>query len=185
MRITSGEFRGRIIDSPKGNITHPMGDREKLALFNSLVGMGVEFDSLENVLDSFCGSGALGIEAFSRGAKKVTFVDKNLEAVNTVKNNISKLGLQDRAEVNKCNVRNFIAGEANSSGKFDLIFADPPYDHFDLSEFKDLKKILAQDGFLVISHPDEIDLSPLGLIQLSHKKYAAANISIFANCSYA
>ena len=176
MRITSGEFRGRNIESPAGNLTHPMGDREKLALFNSLVGLGVDFDAVSSVLDCFCGSGALGLEALSRGARHACFVDNSPKSIDATKKNIASLGVSDRAEMKKCSAKQFIEAD---EGKFDLILLDPPYDHFDASEFKGIEKLLNNDGFLVLSHPDGVEVEIPGLGLVSQRKYAAANIAIY------
>ena len=176
MRITSGEFRGRNIESPAGYLTHPMGDREKLALFNSLVGLGVDFDAVSSVLDCFCGSGALGLEALSRGARQACFVDNSSKAIDATKKNIASLGVSDRAEVKKCSAKQFIEADEE---KFDLILLDPPYDHFDASEFKGIEKLLNNDGFLVLSHPDGVKVDIPGLSLVSQRKYAAANIAIY------
>ena len=73
IKITSGKFRGRVIKSPNSRLTHPMGAREKLALFNMIN----DFLPGAQVLDAFAGSGALGIEAISRGAKSAAFIEKN------------------------------------------------------------------------------------------------------------
>lgn len=90
VRITSGEFRGRKIETP-GDRTHPMGERERLALFNMIA------ERLPGavVLDAFSGSGALGIEAFSRGASEVVFVDASRKAVRCIRNNLSILDIKN------------------------------------------------------------------------------------------
>ena len=93
--ITSGVFRGRKIATPDNGLTHPMGAREKLALFNSIESLRGPLDGA-SVLDCFCGSGALGIEAISRGATSVVFVDKDRQAIATTKQNLASLGLKSQ-----------------------------------------------------------------------------------------
>ena len=176
MRITSGEFRGRNIESPAGNLTHPMGDREKLALFNSLVGLGVDFGAVSSVLDCFCGSGALGLEALSRGARHACFVDNSPKAIDATKKNIATLGISDRTEVKKCSAKQFIEAD---EGKFDLILLDPPYDRFDAAEFAGIEKLINEGGYLVLSHPEGVEVEIPGLRLVSQKKYAAAYITIY------
>lgn len=166
VRITSGEYRGRTLKTP-GGATHPMGAREKLALFNMISG----YVPGAVVLDAYAGSGALGIEALSRGAESVVFVEKSPVAASVIKKNLSELGLV--AEVATSDVANFQPKE-----KFDLILADPPYDKFDADKIKDLVKFLTSGGILVLSHPGEAPEIP-GLEFLKSRKYAGARISIY------
>ena len=164
--ITGGIYRGRKITTP-GGMTHPMGSRERLALFNMLTGK-IE-DSL--VLDAFAGSGALGIEALSRGAKSVIFVDKSAKSTEVIKKNLLGLGISDKTKV--------IKGSAKEiSGEFDIILADPPYDNFDLTEVEPLVKTLKTGGIMVLSHPKEAPkIDNLTLVK-SHQ-YAAAHLSVY------
>ena len=121
MRIIAGEWRGRAIEAPPGSITRPTADRIRETLFSMLVSRIGGFDELR-VADLFAGSGALGLEALSRGAASVTFVERDLKAAEAIRRNADKLGASDRVRV--------IAGSALSlprSEPFDLIFADPPY----------------------------------------------------------
>ena len=163
--IISGEFKGRKISTP-GGATHPMGARERLALFNM-----VSVDGLV-VLDAFAGSGALGIEALSRGAASVVFVEKNTKACEIIRENLESLGIKDGARIIKSSV-----SSANLP-VFDVVFADPPYDNFNLTEVESLIKSLKNGGVLVLSHPSEApDLQ--GLKLLKTHKYAAAHLSIY------
>ena len=167
IRITSGALKGRKIATP-GGPTHPMGERERLALFNMITGdiTGA------SVLDAFAGSGALGIEALSRGANSVLFVEQNATAVKTIRENLANLGLD--AEVFRGKVSAY-----HSNIKYDLILADPPYDDFDLTEVSALLPHLTEDGVLVLSHPDEApELKGVSLIK--SKQYAGARISVYA-----
>lgn len=167
IRITSGKLRGRTIKSPKSALTHPMGSREKLALFNMIS------DYLEGavVLDAFAGSGALGIEAISRGAKSATFIEKNPKIANLIRDNLASLGLT--GTVFTKDVASF-----ESSQKFDLIIADPPYDHFDIKKNQSLTKHLKNDGVLVLSHPATTPVID-GLELIKTRKYSRANVSIY------
>lgn len=97
VRITSGEFRGRKIETP-GDGTHPMGERERLALFNMIT----ERLPGAMVLDAFAGSGALGVEALSRGAKGVVFVDASRKAVECIRNNLSMLDIKNSDDSRGC-----------------------------------------------------------------------------------
>ena len=169
VRITSGIYRGRDILTP-GAGTHPMGEREKIALFNmissDLAGA--------RVLDAYAGSGALGIEALSRGAKSCDFVERSGEAARIIKQNLLKLDiLPDKYAIYKQRVADFEPSELYS-----VIIADPPYDDFKVDEIEHLVQFLNTDGVLVLSHPDAID-SINGLELLKTRRYARAHISIF------
>ena len=167
IRITSGKYRGRNIESPNSKLTHPMGAREKLALFNMIAG---ELDEAR-VLDAYAGSGALGIEALSRGAKDVVFVEKNAKICKIIRENLAKLGLS--AEVICSNVVDF-----TTPNLFDVIIADPPYDKFNLEDVNSLVRFLKQGGILVLSHPSEAPEIPEMTLKNSNK-YAGAHISVY------
>ena len=168
--ITGGKYRGRKISTP-GGATHPMGSRERLALFNMLTG---RIESAR-VLDAFAGSGALGIEALSRDALEVIFVDSSHKATEVIKDNLSKLGIKSGADV----VCGRISKIVSSLGGFDIILADPPYDDFDLSEVERLVDLIEKDGILALSHPFEAPKLK-GLKLLKTHRYAAAHISVYS-----
>lgn len=168
IKITSGFLGGRKIATPGGK-THPMGERERLALFNMIS----EFLPGAVVLDAFAGSGALGIEAISRGAARVVFIDKSTDAVRTIEKNLAALGIQADCEVKKSSVLG-----ATNLGHFDIILADPPYDDFKLTEIEYLVQFLDKDGILVLSHPGEAP-EIRGLKLKKSRQYAGATISIF------
>lgn len=168
IRITSGIYRGRSIASPRSSLTHPMGSREKLALFNMISG----FLNEAVVLDAYAGSGALGIEALSRGAKTVDFIDKSRKATETITKNLKALNI-DCARVFTLDIDKF-----DTTKKYDIALADPPYDNFNLNSIIHLTKYLKNGGILVLSHPSSApDISGLKLTKT--KKYAAANITIY------
>ena len=121
MRIIAGEWRGRVIEAPPGQDTRPTADRVRETLFSMLASRLGSFEDLR-VADLFAGSGALGFEALSRGAARVTFVETDPRASAVIRRNAETLGAADRVEV--------IGGSAlrlPRSPPFDLIFADPPY----------------------------------------------------------
>ena len=166
VRITSGIYRSRKIETPGGK-THPMGERERLALFNMIA----EFIPNSMVLDAFSGSGALGIEAFSRGASNVVFIEKDRKAESVIRKNLDVLGLSPTSVC--MDVKKYETDE-----KFDVILADPPYDAFDIETVKHLIKFLAISGVFVLSHPGKAPvLADLCLNKT--KSYAGANISIY------
>lgn len=122
MRIVAGSARGRRVDAPAGDAVRPTTDRVREAVFNSLHSMGAVEGA--EVLDLFAGSGALGIEALSRGATRCVFVDTSPVALDVVRANLRRCELADRAEVRRGSALAAVAeGEA-----FDLALLDPPYD---------------------------------------------------------
>ena len=121
MRIIAGEWRGRKLVSPEGMATRPTADRVRETLFNMLTSRIGSFDGLR-VADLYAGSGALGLEALSRGAAFACFVEQDARAVAAIRANLDALGEAERAQL--------LARSASalpSSQPFDLIFADPPY----------------------------------------------------------
>ena len=125
MRIIGGEFKGRSIDMPKGSgRIRPTSDKVREALFNIIS----ERVANASILDLFAGSGALGIEALSRGGLRANFVDLSKDCTNAIKNNLNKLNIQkDRAVVFKEDALKAIKKLSNSKIRFNLIFLDPPY----------------------------------------------------------
>ena len=120
MRVVAGRLGGRVLRAPKGGETRPTSDRVREALFSILA-------SVEgaHALDLFAGSGALGIEALSRGAAEVTFVDSAASAIAAVRENLERLGLQ--AEVLRMPALRALACTPVLGRQYDLVFLDPPY----------------------------------------------------------
>jgi 16S rRNA (guanine966-N2)-methyltransferase len=118
VRVVAGAFKGRRLHAPRGGRTRPTADKVREALFSIL-------GSVEGlrVLDLFAGSGALGIEALSRGASAATFVDSSSQAVGALRHNLVELGAE--GEVVR---RDALRWLASAEGPYDLVFADPPYD---------------------------------------------------------
>lgn len=118
MRIVSGKYRGKILKEFELSTTKPTTDRVKESIFNL-----IQFDVQDAVvLDLFAGTGALGIEAISRGAKQVFFVDENLQAIKLIKENLK--GIEGNFQINQTSYENFL----NSTKlKFDIVLLDPPY----------------------------------------------------------
>lgn len=167
VKITSGIYRGRSILTP-GEGTHPMGERERLALFNKIS----SYLNEATVLDAYAGSGALGIEALSRGALKAVFIEKNANAARIIRENLRTLGAQGEV----------ITGDASkyaTEEKFDVIFLDPPYDKFVPENIELLAKNLAKNGIMILSHPGEAP-EITGLELQDSRKYAGATLSFYA-----
>ena len=124
MRIISGTWRGRKLVTPRSHTLRPTSDRVKESLFNILRG-GMEGNV---VLDLFAGTGSLGIEALSRGAKKAIFVEKGREALQLIQKNLIQLGLEERSEILPKDVNRAIGILKQRGECFDLIMMDPPYE---------------------------------------------------------
>ena len=121
MRIIAGQWRSRPLIAPKGDTTRPTADRTRETLFSMLVSRLGSFEGLR-VADLFAGSGALGLEALSRGAAHVTFVENDNAAVKAIQANVAKLGAGARADVRLASALKLPPLPA-----FDLVLADPPY----------------------------------------------------------
>ena len=123
MRIIAGEWRGRKLVAPKGDFTRPTADRTRETLFSMLASRLGSFEGL-SVLDLFAGSGALGLEALSRGAGHCLFVEQESEAVKTIRANIDTFDARTRTQVQQGSVMSLGPAKA----PHDLILLDPPYD---------------------------------------------------------
>ena len=124
MRITGGQYRGRIITVPKGKDIRPTSDKVRQAVFNSLLQHGLPDGA--QVLDLFCGTGVLGLEALSRGAQFCTFIDKSPDSLRCCKQNVAALGLGAQCKVlHKDSTK--LGEKALNYLPADLAFLDPPY----------------------------------------------------------
>lgn len=175
IRVVGGRYGGRVLDTPKGHTTHPMGERIRNAIFNSL---GTELVG-KKVLDAFAGTGALGIEAVSRGAASACFIEKDKIAQKCIQNNIDTLQLPD-AVIVRTTVNNWL--ETVPGETFDLIFADPPYYDPQPSLIPKLAARLQKDGILVLSWPEKKDLPELaGITVIFDRQYAGAHLVMYQN----
>lgn len=127
VRVVAGELRGRRIEAPRSEATRPTTDKVREAVFNALGSLDVVDGA--RVLDLFAGTGAMGIEALSRGAAHCTFVESDREALTVLRANIHSLGLESRATV----VASDAVRAAAAQGGIDLLIADPPYGFTDWS----------------------------------------------------
>lgn len=125
MRIVGGEFRGRPLAAPRDNAIRPTTDRAREAVFNMLAHRFAERLEGARVLDLFAGTGALGLEALSRGAGHCLFVEESAEGRGLIRTNVEALGLQGRTKIFRRDATRL--GDAGTIPPFGLIFADPPY----------------------------------------------------------
>ena len=174
MRIIAGTHRGQTIHAPKGTDTRPTSDRVRENVFN-LVGP-VEGAA---VLDLYAGSGALGLEALSRGATRAVFVERDPDAARTIERNLDKLRL--RARVLRVDAVTALAGEAGAGRKYDLVLVDPRYEMYldvqpQLARY--LPAVLAADGLLVVETDGRVE-PELPLPQRTSRRYGSARITVY------
>lgn len=177
MRIIAGSAKGHSLKVPR-EVSRPTTDRVRESVFGIL--SAVICDA--RILDLFAGSGALGIEALSRGADSCTFVEQNRKATRVIEENLRKTGLQNGRVINR-EVGAFLKGER---GRYDLIFADPPYADGLTDPASDLVAIegwadwLTEDGYLVLERESVGELpNPAGLELVQQKDYGRSRIAIF------
>jgi 16S rRNA (guanine966-N2)-methyltransferase len=174
MRIIAGSHRGHKIHAPRGQDVRPTSDRVRENVFNILGAV----DGAA-VLDLYAGSGAMGLEALSRGAVKAVFVEQDGEAVRTIERNLDKLRLS--GTVLRQDAVTALATEAGSGRKYDLVLVDPPYDMYadiqpKLARY--LPSVLAEDGVVVIETDARIE-PELPLAERTSRKYGSTRITVY------
>jgi 16S rRNA (guanine966-N2)-methyltransferase len=175
VRIVGGHLRGRTIHAPRGRATRPTPERVREALFSILT----EVEGTR-VLDLFAGSGALALEALSRGAAEATLVDSSHAAIAAIRRNLDSLGL--RAEVRGQRAFPFLEGARAGSRQYDLVFVDPPYRHAnalgrELSAA--LIPVLAPDARVVAESDRRVPLELEQLRLLDERRYGDTLIRIY------
>lgn len=146
MRVVAGRLGGRNFDSPKSHRTHPMSEKARGAIFNALGDI-----SGLTLLDAYAGSGAIAIEAISRGAKNALAIDIDIEAVKTIAANVNSLGAQDRITVLRKNISGWSRNHKQTT--FDIVVADPPYDDIRPDVLERLREHVKSGGIYVLSWP--------------------------------
>ena len=173
IRITGGENRSRLLETPNTNLTKPTMDKVRAAVFSAL-GDAVNGS---DVLDLFAGSGSYGFEALSRGAKSATFVDSSFEAINVIKKNSNNL---QRKNVNIVNA-DVLAFLEQNSREFRIIFADPPYKldvYESIVETLVKRKILSDNGIIVLESDKDLTFDKTPFSKVKFYKYGTAKIYI-------
>ena len=178
MRIIAGSRKGALIFAPKGADTRPTGDRVREAAFN-LIGPGRAEGA--TVLDLFAGSGAMGLEALSRGAVHATFVESDRDACRTINRNLDKLRLEG-ATVLCQDALTALRADARGGTRYDLVLVDPPYRRFSSLQnalIQHLPEILAPDGLLLLETAagEEPELPPLA--KRTSRRYGSARLTLF------
>lgn len=172
MRIIAGRLGGRHFDSPPGHRTHPMADKVRGALFNTLG----DIDGL-NVLDAFAGSGALGLEAISRGAEQVTLIDNDRNAQRTITGNIAQLDVGRQTKLVQASTSAWLS---TTDQTFDIVICDPPYDKPHLELINQLADRVKPAGLLIVSLPPTTKLElPDSYALVASKDYGDASLRFY------
>jgi 16S rRNA (guanine(966)-N(2))-methyltransferase RsmD len=178
MRVIGGELRGQRLVAPRGWRVRPTSDRVREAIFSTLG----ERVTDASVLDLYCGTGALAIEALSRGAARAVLVDRDTRPA---LGNVERLGLGERAELIRADVGRWLADVAQDPDRprFDLVFVDAPYRLADrVAQDLDtrLPELLAEGGRAIVESGARAPLRIESLERLRQRRYGAADVSIYA-----
>lgn len=174
MRVIAGTLRGRNLHEPHGHKTHPMSEKVRGALFNALGDIeGLTF------LDAFAGTGALAIEAISRGAASVVAIDKDRSAHDVLDKNIVELKLKDKIHPVRANASGWSIH--NMEKRFDIVLLDPPYDQIKLSQLQLLiNRHVKKGGLAVLSFPGSIETPVFERTELAaDKNYGDAMLAYY------
>jgi len=177
VRIVAGSRKGARIFAPKGLDTRPTADRVREAAFN-LLGPGAAEDV--TVLDLFAGSGAMGLEALSRGAAHATFVESDREACRTINRNLDKLGF-DAATVLCQDALTALRTDARQGTRYDLVLLDPPYRRFSSLQkpmIRHLPEVIEPGGTLLVETAAEEE-PDLPLAKRTTRRYGSARLTLF------
>ena len=182
MRIIAGEYKGRKLDAPNDNAIRPTSDKVKEAIFSIL--MPYTEDGI--FVDLFSGTGSLGLEALSRGAKFCYFCDKERSSISIIKTNIEKC---DAKDISKVIHGDFMKALRKMEGeKIDVFLLDPPYDsglYEKALNSIDLLDLLNDEGIIVAEHKKEINLPETigNLVLLKKRSYGRVVLSMYVKCN--
>jgi 16S rRNA (guanine966-N2)-methyltransferase len=180
MRVIAGDLKGQHLVAPRGWKVRPTSDRVREATFSALGDRVLD----ARVLDLFCGTGALAIEALSRGAERAVLVDHDTRPA---LGNVERLGLRERAELVRADVSRWLQGNSPDSavepaGRFDLVFVDAPYklaDRVQQDLVSHLPGLLAPEGRAIVESGARRPLAIDSLERLRQRRYGAADVSIY------
>ena len=181
MRIITGEYRGRKLETPKGDHIRPTSDKVKEAIFSMLM----HDVPGARVIDLFAGTGSLGLEALSRGAEFCQFSDLDRDSIRIININIEKCGAQDKSAVYNGDFRKALK---RFKGKADLIFMDPPYGsgfYLKALEEVDSLDLLTEEGIIIAEHEKHVDL-PMevgNLFCYDERRYGKTVVSLYSRRS--
>jgi 16S rRNA (guanine966-N2)-methyltransferase len=178
MRIIAGLYKGRTIGTVRDLSVRPATDRVRQTIFDVLVHR-MDLQGC-TVLDLFAGSGSLGLEALSRGAGRVTFVESSEDAIAYLERNIRTLGCETLTEIVPLDAMMYLS---RTRSQFDLVFADPPYRFAELAAVPDIvfaKKVLAPDGFLMMEHTTDLHFKSTAAYRIGpEKKFGRTLVTFF------
>lgn len=175
MRITGGELRGQEITMPKSDKTRPLTDRGRAGLFNALGDV-----SGLKMLDAYAGSGAVGLEALSRGAAHVTGIEIKYAIASVILQNVKKLQCEAKYSLQQKSVEKWARVNTEKYGDFDLIFAGPPFDLLSVSELNLLVPYLKKGGMIVIEHYKKLPISELtGAVHLDNRQFGESILCFY------
>ncbi len=179
MRIISGKYKGQLLIKPKNRNIRPTSDRAKETIFNTLssilINQKLSYQDL-TILDCFCGSGALGVETISRGARKVYFIDNDSDAINIAKKNCKLIQSEKKSNFLTMDLENFKSSPINA----DIFFLDPPYNKYNIEDVLDLvieNGLIKPKSYGVIELPKNNKLTDL-------KKFTTLKIKFVSNSSF-
>lgn len=181
MRVIAGEYRGRRLDRIEGMEIRPTSDKVKESLFNMLGEAVIDC----SFLDLFGGTGGIGIEALSRGAKHVVFIDAGIKSIKVLKGNLEHLNIREGAEVFHTDYETAIKKLHKYNKQFDIIFIDPPYS-LGMAQNAlvciEANPILAQDGLIIVEHDSRDDMPHrVGRLALYRvKQYGNTSLSFYS-----
>lgn len=177
IRVIAGKYGGRKIDAPdfSNSRTKPMGERIRNAMFNRID----EEIRGARVLDAFAGTGSVGLEALSRGASFVTFVERDKIAQKILQKNVLSLGAENESEIIRTTVNNWL--ETAEPEMYDIILADPPYHDLQLSTVSRLFGLLKPKGLMVLSHTGRGEGPNLenSIVVVDNRSYGNATLTSF------
>ena len=174
MRIVGGKYKGRVLVEFKGDKIRPTSDMARECLYNILQRkvIGADF------LDLFSGTGAMGIEALSRGANSATFNDASRESLQVIKKNLEKLGVDEKHVVSNADAITFLK---TTSQKFDIVYVDPPYKtDLGLKALCQVSNVLKDDGLVIVEDEKIFDGQVDGLTIYDRRKYGRVHLTFFS-----
>ena len=172
IRVGSGTFSGRVLEQPKTNKTRPMTQKVRASIFNRLG----DIAGLR-MLDAYAGSGAVGIEALSRGAHHVTFLEISRPVASVIRHNLQQLSLEGQSDVIIAPAREATRKIADKT--YDIIIADPPYRELDVDDLNSILRLLANNGIFALSHAKRLPTPALNAVAIDTRTYGDTTISYY------
>jgi 16S rRNA (guanine966-N2)-methyltransferase len=173
MRVVAGSARGRTLVAPEGSRTRPTSDRVRESIFNALYSLDDVVDGAR-VLDLYAGSGAMGVEALSRGAVSAEFVERDRFALDAIRRNVGAAGFDAVATVTRSEVLDWLG---RAPGEYDLVLCDPPYDFAEWPELLTALTRVAPHGVAVLESDREIDPGEAWAV-IRSRRYGGTVVSI-------